>query len=346
MDNYYDIIVVGAGPASSMFCRYIDDRYSVLRLDGSFGREKPCGGLLAPQSVSFLRETGLSVPEDVIREPAVKRIRTMDLVTGRERNYPRNYVNVDRRAFDEWLMSMAGQNVTTLPMKAVNIRKAGDRYILDLKDENGMQRKVSCRYVVGCDGAGSIVRRELFKGKKDTIRHYVSIQERYPLKNEETFACIFDRSTSPSCSWLFTKEDEISFGGAFEPQGARENFLSQKKKLREKYGYRFEDKVDSLACMVYRPARRRDFMTGGEGLFLAGEAAGFISPTSFEGISYAMKSGKALAEAFGSGDIISSYDRSVRQIERDILKKRFKRPFMYNPILRNLVLLSGIQAER
>ena len=45
----YDLIIVGAGPAGSTLARLVGTERSVLLLDGQF-RNKPCGGLLAPDA--------------------------------------------------------------------------------------------------------------------------------------------------------------------------------------------------------------------------------------------------------------------------------------------------------
>ena len=47
-NNTYDIIVIGAGPAGSTFCRLIDARYKVLLIGKA--DSKPCGGLLSPDA--------------------------------------------------------------------------------------------------------------------------------------------------------------------------------------------------------------------------------------------------------------------------------------------------------
>lgn len=46
------------------------------------------------------------------------------------------------------------------------------------------------------------------------------------------------------------------------------------------------------------PRRLSDICLGHDGVYLAGEAAGLISPSSFEGISYALRSGAGAGGGF------------------------------------------------
>ena len=77
-----------------------------------------------------------------------------------------------------------------------------------------------------------------------------------------------------------------------------------------------------------------------------GEAAGFISPSSFEGISSALKSGEALAEALISqGDeaqIARAYGRKTLKLRMKLMLKTKKRWFMYTPWVRRIILKSGV----
>ena len=82
---------------------------------------------------------------------------------------------------------------------------------------------------------------------------------------------------------------------------------------------------------------------GAEHAFLIGEAAGFISASSLEGISFALASGEALAKAFSEEkDILKKYKKGTRTLRLKTWLKCVKRPFMYHPLLRNLVMKSGI----
>ncbi len=49
-----------------------------------------------------------------------------------------------------------------------------------------------------------------------------------------------------------------------------------------------------------RPRSYFDLCTGKEGAFLIGEAAGLISPSSLEGISFAINSARILSEVFAN----------------------------------------------
>jgi len=85
-------------------------------------------------------------------------------------------------------------------------------------------------------------------------------------------------------------------------------------------------------------------------LALIGEAAGATSPTSAEGISYALKTSQLFYRALQSSDfsnyhvILSKYDRSCATIRQNIALKMLKSPGMYHKIVRGLVMQSGITA--
>ena len=99
--------------------------------------------------------------------------------------------------------------------------------------------------------------------------------------------------------------------------------------------------------MVRRPSSLSSFCTGGDGVFLIGEAAGLISPSSFEGISSAINSAVALSKAFSSrGNTLRKYNSNLLPLKLKLLMKNLKCPFMYNPLLRAAVMKSGVSSLR
>ena len=94
----------------------------------------------------------------------------------------------------------------------------------------------------------------------------------------------------------------------------------------------------------------RDFCTGNEGVFLLGEAAGFISASSFEGLSSAMYSGKMLADAFSKGrshkDVQRLYRKYTRSLRLKLRMKSVKRALLCTPFTRGLIMRSKIQSIR
>jgi len=77
---------------------------------------------------------------------------------------------------------------------------------------------------------------------------------------------------------------------------------------------------------------------------LIGEAAGWISPTSAEGMSYAFKSAMVLARSFAgtTGNVMEHYSKNTQSLRINIIKKNLKSPFMYNPLIRKMVMKSGL----
>lgn len=369
----YDVIVVGAGPAGSTFSRIIDSTdLSVLVIDGQTpSKKKPCGGLLAPDAQKLMAGFDFTLPKDVLVDPQIFSVKTMDLLSGITRSYQRYYLNMDRYKFDKLLQNLVPDSVEHVSAVVTKVERIdeqvervvqiddnlenrftndalGSRFIIELKSE-GAVKNVRCKFIVGADGASSIVRRTFYK---KPILKYIAIQQwfRYEDPGDLYYSCIFDPKTSESCSWLIRKNGYIIFGGCFDKKKGREAFEEQKKRLMGFTGLKLDNPEFTEACLACRPRHMRDFVTGEDGAYLIGEAAGFISASSLEGISFAIRSGKLLAEAFidimhnNHHNIEELYKRKTRKLRIKLMTKVIKHDILFTPVLRKLIMASGIQS--
>ncbi len=345
----YDVLIVGAGPAGSTLARMLaGSGQRVALLNGRTpGKSKVCGGLLAPDAQRVLAAFDLTLPKSVLVDPQIFSVKTIDVEAGLVRYYSRFYINADRGCFDDWLRSLVPASVDCLDARCTALTRLPDgRFSAALHRTGGGEETVMARCVVGADGAGSIVRRSFYRCD---IRRYVAIQQwfRADARVSPFYSCIFDPVTSESCSWSIHKDGFFIYGGSFPQEHCREMFEKQKARVDGTYGFRFTEPLRTEACTVFRPARLRDFVTGRDGAFLIGEAAGFISPSSFEGISSAILSGKYLARALQGGDLRAAertYRRMALPLKLKLRLKCIKRLFMYVPWLRRLVMRSGLMA--
>jgi len=346
----YDVAIVGAGPAGATLARLIGKKYRVLLIDkrelihtkeGTF--EKCCGGLIAPDAQKMLAELRLGVPQKVLVGPQLFTVRTLDIQQNIERYYQRHYINIDREKFDSWLVSMLPLSVDVRCGTLFLKYRIGDgSYKVHLRNK-GKEYMEETKYLIGADGAFSNIRRQL---KPDfTQRTYISIQEWFQVNNiQPYYSAIFDDETSDFYSWTIPKENCIILGATMLPkQNATNKFNSLKNRLSE-YGFEFKHSMKRNGAFILRPTSAKQIYLGQGNIALIGEAAGWISPTSAEGLSYAFRSALALAKSFEGNpeNLISEYAKNTRNLRTNILLKSFKAPFMYNSFLRKTVMKSGL----
>jgi len=334
----YDIIIIGAGPAGTTLARLVsDNRVLLIGESGS----KPCGGLLSPDAQKYLAKSGMVLPKDILVDPQIFAVDTIDLRQNIRRKYLRTYLNVNRRKFDEFLLSKVPDNIKKVVGQATDIKKNSNYYTVKYI-ENGEEKIAESKYIVGADGGNSFVRRTLFPNVK--ITHYTAIQQHFISSDIKPFyGCFFDREATDCCGWAVCKDGELIFGGAFKPEKSREKFELMKSDLK-KFGVKLENEISTEACVVLRPKSVKEIFCGKDNAFLIGEAAGFISPSSLEGISRAFESAEALAQSFNSNNPNKEYFKNTRKMRFTMFLKLMKCPFLYNPLLRKIVMKSRISS--
>lgn len=349
----YDIAIIGAGPAGSTVARLLGASHRVLLVDrrelGSAHTEgglgKSCGGLLAPAAQAALARQGLGLPASVVAGPQLFAVRTLDLVADLERLYQRFYVNVDREAFDRWLVSLVPDRVETgFGWTLTDLVADDEGPFLRFTTSHGGTVGVRARTVIGADGASSLVRRLAYPDIS-APRRYSAIQAEFSVRDADPYyGAIFDSSLTDYYGWTIPKGDRLLLGAAFESgPGIAERFSAFVERVRE-CGFGMAEEVARTSAMVARPSSLLQLCPGSGDILLAGEAAGFISPSSAEGISYALTSGAALAHALeaGLGGADARYRAASWPLALKVQGKSVKSSAIYGPKSRRAIMRSGL----
>lgn len=349
----YDIAIIGAGPAGSTLARILDKKYNVViidqrNLDKSFGfqKNKCCGGLLAPAAQRALSKQGLGLPHEILAGPQTFSVKSLDIDNDIVRYYQRHYINIDREKFDRWLMSLVPDSVDkhfACIYKQYTLQ--GNHYRIFLEDSDKAY-EVEAKVLIGADGALSRVREQAFKGHK-MPKKYVSIQEHFETSGDlPYYVSIFDKSITDFYSWIIQKDGKLLVGTAVpEKLNANERYETLIRKLKAK-DYIKGNAVKKTGTLIMRTRYLNQLCYYSENVALVGEAAGFISPSSAEGISYALESAVILGDVLNCG--ISGfglkYKKELSQLRLNLLLKNFKSMLMYIPFIRKLIMKSGILA--
>lgn len=348
----YDIAIIGGGPAGATLARLVSKDYSVLLLEKrSFSEkciqsadEKCCGGLIDPDAQQMLAKFRLGIPKSVLLSPQMFAVRAIDIQNSVERFYQRHYINIDRGMFDKWMVSIIPGSVKISLGSLFKSYAVCNNHVLVNYTVDRKEYQEKTKLLVGADGAFSKVRRQGFSSKP-TPDLYISIQEWFEVRgNQNFYGAVFDNEITDFYSWTIPKENQLILGTALKPgKNVLEKFELLKRKL-ERYDYDFSKSIRKNGAYLYRPVKLGQIYTGNERIAFVGEAAGFISPSSAEGLSYAFKSSLALSRALENGldGFEKLYRKNLASLYRNIAIKNLKSPAMYNALLRRTIMKSGI----
>lgn len=338
--DHYDTIVVGAGPAGIMAALGASRRGSVLLVDSvSLPRDKSCGGMLHELTQGHLEAFG-ELPERIVLQPRDLNFRYVDWDRGIRKATDLRFVNVDRAGFDDWLVSLLPDAVEVIGLcPLLSFSQDADRVTATLRCGEG-NIDITCANLVGADGARSTVRRAL--GIGDALS-YVTLQDYVHLEGpiEPYFDCIYMRGIGDEFAYAYVvpKGDVAIVGSVFYPKTKRPGdkqdvVLDILRRSMPQLG----ESVKREACAALYLRSPSDTVPGVGRVLLAGEAGGFMSPTSGEGISYATHSGLAAGEALAAsapdaapGSALAAYSAAVEGLRRDIRRRLRWLPFMESP---------------
>lgn len=341
--DHYTTVIVGAGPAGVMASIYASAAGDVLLIDSmSMPREKSCGGMLNEYSQEFL-QSSMNIPKSIICDPEWINFRFFDWDREIRKATSLRFMNVDRIKFDDWLMSMLPGNVDVAPLtRFTSLKQDLDHVEVSMKradSKEGAITTVSADYLIGCDGPRSSVRREL---PISQLKLYKTLQEFLPAKGafEPYFDCIYSRNIGDNYGYgyVIPKDDMAIIGSVFFP-GSKNCLESHLKAIDEYRGY-FPYGADPVrkreAWTAVKVTSTKDIVGGVGRVLLAGEAGGIMSPSSGEGISFAMNSGKLAGIAIASCArskttalaAVEHYRESLKPIRKNIARR-----LRYFPVL-------------
>ena len=326
----FDLVVAGAGPAGIAAARQAHDAglHVLLMESTSLPRRKSCGGMLNEYAQRFLEEVA-PLPRGLILDPAWVHFRYYDWDRKIKKPCSLRFANVDRALFDDWLLGLLPDTVEVWDRCAYQSCAEDESGVTVRATRAGANVEVRCRWLIGADGARSAVRRS--HGAWRQTRCYKTVQEYSriePGSVEPYFECIYSRHIDPAYGYgyIVPKGDVAIVGSVFFPNTKGIPAMHEKALATWKQRYPLGQTVrreGGVAIQVSTPA---DIVAGQGRVLLAGEAAGIMSPSSGEGISFALNSGKLAGEAVcqaarGATPAIEAYEASLKPIRRNIARR-------------------------
>jgi len=291
-----DAIVVGGGPAGSSCARTLrESGWQVVVVDRArFPRDKVCAGWLTPDVFPLLALTPAEYRATGNTLQAISGFRTR-VIGGRpiETRYPRTISYAIRRCeFDDFLLRRAGVRVLG-NMSVSSLRRTAGTWIVN--DE--LQAPV----VVGAGGHFCPVARQL-RGGPDTSTPVVAKEAEFRLDPDccgvpaQTPELLFCRDLQ-GYGWCVRKEGYVNIGiGRRVNRDFNQHVQSFCESLARTMNVRTPANVQWRGH-AYLAAGAGARPVIGDGVVLAGDAAGLAYPESGEGIRPAIESGVLAARA-------------------------------------------------
>ena len=298
MDSRYDVVIIGAGPGGLVAASELAEHgvgVVVFERAGEIG-PKVCGGALPPAISEF------DVPADIIdREFSSITAHTAGRSYQLSLSAPFLYT-ADRGRFGQFLLKRATDNGAEVYAEN-RVSEITPSYVV----VDG--RKVGYRYLIGADGSHSVVRK--FLGLP--VRKLGSTLQYVLPREHDSFELFFDaRKFGSGIAWIVPHKGRTLVGLGRDLREARGKSLREicRRWCRQQG-------IDLTGAQVESWPINYDYRGWHFGnVFLVGDAGGFASGLTGEGIYAAMVSGREAARK------IIDPAHAAKDIDQVLKKKR------------------------
>jgi len=294
LDQRFDVVVIGGGPAGSAAAHIMSRTgMNVAVIDKAiFPRNKLCGGLLTERSQAVFK----SIFGEGW-EPAIETVSDSIAFYYRDRflnqldSYRRIYFT-SRPNYDAFLLELAAK-------KGAKVFQGRIVSSIDLQNRTIILadgQKIQADFIIGADGVNSRVSR-LIAGSRDRRRTLAFGLEceipRDLLKRSVQSPEIYLGIARWGYGWVFPKKNSVTVGLA--------GLLNSNSSLRSNFEQFLRQICGFLPDIPYEghhiPFGYYLNMPGRAATLLVGDAAGLVEPVTGEGIAFAMLSGRYAGEA-------------------------------------------------
>lgn len=293
----YDVVIIGAGPAGlSCAVELQKSGKSILLLEKNkeIGPKVCAGGL-----TTKVENLGLHLEDaDMVFSSVVINIE------GRERTLSNNtpiVATIDRGRLGKILLGKLSSQVDVITGYAA--KQISDRYI-----EVDNQR-IQYEYLVGADGTNSIVRKYL---KQETRKVLAAVQYIIPEEHKELKLFTDVSKFGWGYGWIFPHKGYTAIGC-----GKDVRYLGQNSLKESLDSWARQNKIGIQNATFQGRTINFDYRGFDFGnIFLIGDAAGFASGMSGEGIYFSMVSGIEVARKIINGNYKTPELQQILKIKR------------------------------
>jgi len=317
--------VVGAGPGGALLAWHLArDGADVTVFDASHPREKPCGGGVTARALDLLPP---APPHDPLPARLVTTARfESEMGHGVDVPLMRPVAVAARRELDAWILRRAlAAGAQHRPERVTEVDDAGR-----VRTATGTAR--SFDVIVGADGAGSLVRRTLLA---PTPKERLVMAAGWYVRGTAPMAVRFVTDLS-GYLWLFPRPDHVGVGICAPLAGVPTKAMLARleREVAVSFPAMIEDEAPRYAHTIPSPSAdpRSILEIAGPRWALVGDAAALADPITGEGIFFALRSAKVLAETLRETGSPAAYPaRALEDFGRELNKAAALRDRFYSP---------------
>lgn len=283
----YDVVIVGAGPSGLKCAEVLAEngkRVVVLEKNKIIG-DKVCAGGLT------IKDLELGIPNKIIERKFNKVIAHTPLQKVEIKSEKPFLATINRKDLGKWMEDNAKKAGAEIRLNSIVTQIKNKFVVVNGKDV------VSYKYLIGADGANSIVRQFLGIKKADFAEAF---QYLFPGKLKDLEFFLNSKKFGPCYAWIFPHKNFFSIGGGgdLSKRFSKPPIGPSISKIRENFDYWCKEQGLDISKAKFEASIINYDYKGHEfgNKFLIGEAGGFISGLTCEGIYPAIKSGEDVAK--------------------------------------------------